>query len=65
MLAWFREHNQYEYVLLSDPDKAGDEWTGNLTDAIQKGGAGVQSLRPPAPLDPDEAILRGWWPSIL
>ena len=65
MLAWFREHNQYEYVLLSDPDKAGDEWAGHLTAAIQKGGAGVQSLRPPAPLDPDEAILRGWWPSIL
>lgn len=65
MLAWFREHNQYEYVLLSDPDKAGDEWTGHLTDAIQKGGAGVQALQPPAPLDPDEAILSGWWPSIL
>ena len=65
MLAWFREHNQYEYVLLCDPDKAGDEWAGHLTDAIQKGGASVQALRPPDMLDPDEAILSGWWPSIL
>jgi hypothetical protein len=64
MLQWFREHNRYEYVLLSDPDKAGDEWTEHLTDAIRSGGADVQSLRPPAPLDPDEAILSGWWPSI-
>jgi DNA primase len=65
MLQWFREHNRYEYVLLSDPDKAGDEWTEHLTDAIRSGGADVQALRPPAPLDPDEAILNGWWPSIL
>jgi DNA primase len=65
MLAWFREHNQYEYVLLCDPDNAGDEWAGHLTDAIQKGGASVQVLRPPDTLDPDEAILGGWWPSIL
>jgi hypothetical protein len=65
MLQWFRDHNQYEYLLLSDPDNAGDEWAGHLTDAIRGGGAGVQTLRPPAPLDPDEAILSGWWPSIL
>ena len=65
MLAWFREHNQYEYVLLCDPDKAGDEWAGHLTHAIQNGGAALQVLRPPGTLDPDEAILGGWWPSIL
>jgi len=65
MLAWFREHNQYEYGVLSGPDNAGDEWAGHLTAAIQKGGAGVQALQPPASLDPDEAILSGWWPSIL
>ena len=65
MLQWFRDHNQYDYVLLCDPDKAGDEWAEHLMHAIQKGGAVVQSLHPPAPLDPDEAILSGWWPSIL
>ena len=29
------------------------------------GGAKVRTLRPPDQLDPDEAILSGWWPSIL
>ena len=65
MMQWFREHNRYEYVLLCDPDQAGDEWAGHLTGAIQKGGACVRSLRPPEPLDPDQAILSGWWPDIL
>ncbi len=63
VLQWFREHNQFEYVLLRDPDKAGQEWAKTVSDAIRHGGAKVRTLRPPDGLDPDEAILSGWWPS--
>jgi hypothetical protein len=63
MLQWFRDHGQYEYVLLRDPDPAGQEWTKILSDAIRGGGGKVRTLKPPDQLDPDEAILSGWWPS--
>jgi hypothetical protein len=62
---WFREHNQYDYILLRDPDKAGVEWAQSVSASIRHGGANVRSLRPPDHLDPDEAILSGWWPSVL
>jgi len=62
---WFREHNQYEYILLRDPDKAGVEWAQSVSASIRHGGATVRTLRPPDHLDPDEAILSGWWPSFL
>jgi len=64
MMQWFREHPQYEYVLLQDPDQAGDEWAQGVSAAIRHGGASVRILRPPEPFDPDESILNGWWPSI-
>jgi hypothetical protein len=54
-----------EYVLLRDPDKAGVEWAQSVSASIRHGGAKVRTLRPPDQLDPDEAILSGWWPSIL
>jgi hypothetical protein len=47
--------------ILRDPDEAGREWATKLLAAIRKGGANVRALRPPDSLDPDEAILRGWW----
>ena len=65
MHRWFREHNQFEYVLLRDPDKAGVEWAQAVSVSIRHGGGSVRNLRPPQHLDPDEAILNGWWPSIL
>jgi hypothetical protein len=61
ILHWFTEHNEYEYVLLRDPDEAGREWATKLLAAIRKGGANVRALKPPDSLDPDEAILKGWW----
>ena len=65
MQRWFSEHNQFEYVLLRDPDKAGVEWAQSVSASIRYGGGRVRSLRPPDRLDPDEAILNGWWPSAI
>jgi len=65
MHRWFSEHNQYEYVLLRDPDKAGLEWVQSVSDSIRHGGANVCAFEPPDKLDPDEAILSGWWPSVI
>ncbi|MBI5963659.1 MAG: toprim domain-containing protein [Chloroflexi bacterium] len=62
---WFREHDQYEYVLLRDPDQAGLEWAENVSASIRHGGAQVLTYTPPNQLDPDEAILGGWWPSAI
>jgi hypothetical protein len=63
MHRWFREHGQYEYVLMRDPDPAGVEWALALSASIRNGGASVRTVLPPNHLDPDEAILSGWWPS--
>jgi hypothetical protein len=65
MHRWFSEHNEYDYVLLRDPDKAGTEWAQAVSASIRHGGAKVRTLRPPDQLDPDEAILSGWWPSAI
>lgn len=62
MHSWFNRHGQYEYVLLRDPDKAGQEWAKTVSESIRGGGGKVRVLRPPDLLDPDEAILSGWWP---
>jgi hypothetical protein len=65
MLDWFRRHGRYKYILIRDPDKAGQEWEESVSAAIRHGGAPIHCLCPPNTLDPDEAILSGWWPSIL
>ncbi len=63
MLAWFGEHDRYEYILIRDPDSAGQAWSKTVSGAIRGGGGKVRCLHPPDHLDPDEAILNGWWPS--
>lgn len=63
ILHWFTEHNQHEYILVRDPDQAGREWAKTVSAAIRHGSAKVRKLRTPDNLDPDEAILQGWWPS--
>jgi hypothetical protein len=63
VLHWFTEHNQYEYILVQDPDQAGREWAKTVSATIRHGGAKVRKLRTPDNLDPDEAILKRWWPS--
>ena len=65
MLAWFSEQNRYEYILIRDPDQAGLEWSKTVSAAIRSGGAQMVNLCPPGTLDPDEAILGGWWPSAI
>ena len=65
MLDWFSRNSRYEYILIRDPDKAGLEWEESVSAAIRHGGAPIHCLCPPDTLDPDEVILRGWWPSIL
>ena len=38
MHRWFGEHNEFEYVLLRDPDEAGTEWTQSVSESIRHGG---------------------------
>lgn len=65
MLDWFAARPQYGYVLIPDDDDAGRDWTTALTQAVAIGG-GVSFVSPtPAGLDPDEALLQGWWPAGL
>ncbi len=65
MLDWFSLHNQYDYLLIRDPDEAGIQWTVAVAKAIQRGNGNARIATPPDSFDPDEAILRGWWPSNL
>jgi DNA primase len=62
MRNWFQGHNQVGYLLVPDPDQAGKEWTKTIRAAIRKGKGVSHTVRPPKGLDPDEAILQGWWP---
>jgi hypothetical protein len=61
LLDWFGKHD-YEYVVIPDPDKAGEEWVEGVTQAIHQGTGKFQVARPPDGHDPDEAFLSGWWP---
>jgi DNA primase len=65
MLAWFNQHGEYSYTLIHDPDKAGREWRETVSGAIRHATSEVRILSTPGTLDPDEAILGGWWPEIL
>lgn len=66
MLDWFSQHPQYEYLLVPDPDEAGYGWIEPVAQAIEKGQGGQYTVMfPPGDLDPDEAILSGWWPPGL
>ena len=62
MRNWFEEHNLVGYLLVPDPDDAGKEWTKSIRAAIRKGQGVSHTAHPPKGLDPDEAILQGWWP---
>jgi len=64
-LDWFTRHGQYEYLLAPDADKAGGDWTVHLAAAIRKGGGALHVAETPGGLDPDQAILQGWWPAGL
>jgi DNA primase len=65
MLAWFNQHGEYEYTLIHDPDEAGRQWCECVSGAIRMGTENVQIVSTPGTLDPDEAILSGWWPDHL
>jgi DNA primase len=65
MLAWFREHSRYRYTLIHDPDKAGLEWCESVSGAIRHATSNLRIVSTPGTLDPDEAILSGWWPETL
>jgi DNA primase len=65
MLYWFSQNSQYEYLLVRDPDEAGVQWTAQVGKAINDGGGRLRMATPPGELDPDEAILKGWWPDGL
>jgi len=78
MLNWFTDHaSKYEFVLVPDQDAAGlggwDEekkkdikgWKQHITEALEKGGGRYCVINTPDKMDPDEAFLSGWWPSII
>jgi hypothetical protein len=62
MRQWFAEHNQYGYLLVPDSDEAGKEWVKTLRSAIRRGKGVSRVVHPPDDLDPDQALLQGWWP---
>jgi hypothetical protein len=61
MLDWFST-SPYEYLLVPDADSAGKTWTQKVSRAIRRGDGSVVATRTPGVLDPDEALLAGWWP---
>jgi len=65
MLAWFTQHPEYDYLLVPDPDDAGYDWIEPVSQAIRKGEGKYEVRFPPGDLDPDEAVLSGWWPAEL
>lgn len=65
MLAWFNQHGEYRYILIHDPDEAGREWCSTVSGAIRHATPNVRIVSTPGTLDPDEAILSGWWPDEL
>lgn len=65
MRHWLKEHDQFGYLLVPDPDEAGKEWTKTIRAAIRKGKGVSHTAHPPKGLDPDEALLQGWWPEGL
>jgi hypothetical protein len=64
IVEWFGEHD-YDYFLLQDPDKGGNDWTGTLTGVMNERGYKYTLIYPPDGKDPDEAFLDGWWPPVL
>ncbi len=66
MLAWFATHARaYGFVLLPDPDEAGHQWAQTLQGVVQGAGGIALIQATPGTLDPDEALLQGWWPAGL
>lgn len=61
MLEWFAAYH-CEYLLIPDPDEAGRGWAKALKAAIQRGESQAQLVHTPDGLDPDQAVLNGWWP---
>lgn len=61
MQAWFAA-SPYDYVLIPDGDQAGEDWTDTLVPAIRHAGGTFIVSETPDNLDPDEALLKGWWP---
>jgi len=56
---WLREKaGKRELILVPDPDDGGKDWIANL----RRHGVKGQVFWPPDGLDPDEAVLAGWWP---
>jgi len=65
MLDWFKGHPEYAYVLVPDGDDAGQDWAAALQKTIKTSGGLLHIARTPQNLDPDEALLAGWWPEGL
>lgn len=64
IVEWFGEHD-YDYFLIQDMDKGGDDWTATLTKVMNDKGLKYTLIYPPAEMDPDQAFLSGWWPPCI
>jgi DNA primase len=64
IVEWFGEHD-YDYFLIQDMDKGGDDWAATLTRVMNEKGFKYTLIYPPDNKDPDEAFLSGWWPPCI
>jgi DNA primase len=64
IVEWFSEHD-YDYFLIQDMDKGGDDWTATLTKIMNEKGFKYTLIYPPGGMDPDQAFLSGWWPPCI
>ena len=64
IIEWFGEHD-YDYFLIQDMDKGGDDWTATLTRVMNEKGFKYTLIYPPVDMDPDQAFLSGWWPPCI
>ena len=59
-IEWIREKaRDVDVLLIPDPDPAGKEWATRLKRILRKR---VQGVFIPPGMNPDEAVLNGWWP---
>lgn len=65
ILRWYERAGKYRHVLIPDADKAGMAWMDTLSKCLYEAKAESAVVFPPGGVDPDEAVLAGWWPKEI
>jgi len=63
ILEWYAQAKKYRHILIPDVDEAGMGWMDTLSRVLHD--ADLRVCIPPGELDPDEALLSGWWPESV